>query len=137
MLEQRFLWMATIWGAAIFSATSILATIWSGAFLTINIVVSLSLFAIGFLAFLYAMYVSAIRSRHELLDIAGIFFLTSMPKGTAWRFRGLLMWVVCLAFITSGIRLYTSLAFGLLTPLFVLGIMGILGAKWGTYRERK
>lgn len=140
MLNERVLFAVAIWGVSIFLATATFATIFptvfEGALLTLNTVVSFLLFGIGVLTFIYALVIAANRSRHELLDIAGIFWLTSAPKRTAWRYRSLLLIIICLAFATGGIRLYTAVAFGLLTPMFVLGIMGVWGAKWGEYKKR-
>ena len=43
---------------------------------------------------------------------------------------------VVVALLTASIRLYTPLAFGILVPMWGLGLAGLWGARYGTFPPR-
>jgi hypothetical protein len=43
---------------------------------------------------------------------------------------------VVVALLTAGLRPYTGLAFGILVPVYGLGLAGLWGATRGTYEAR-
>lgn len=131
--EGNWIWQASVWGVLLFTLGSVLSTIWLESLKIPYMAVSFLLFALGFMAFVYALYLAAERSRSETLHISGIFWLTTSPKALAWKFRILLIFMCGVAIAINLIKLYTFLAFGILAPIFVLGLMGIWGAKWGKY----
>ncbi len=121
-------------GTVGFAVISVSAVIFPDALELINVIYSLVLFAIGCVAFVWAFFVAAGRSRLETLSVAGIYFLAgSAPNQVGWYFRILLFVMLCLAFTTAGIRPFTSQAFGVLAPMLILGLMGLWGAKWGSF----
>ena len=93
-------------------------------------VVSLVFFALGCAVFLWAFVVVAERSRTEELSVAGAFMLAEgvdrLHRFIFWSQLGV---QTLAAFIAAGIRLYSPTAFGILVPVFGLGMMSLWGAK--------
>ncbi len=136
MKEHPGRWVMRLcaFGTVGFAATSVSAAVSPDSLELLNVIYSLILFAAGCVAFLWAFLVSAGRSRLEKLSVAGIYFLAgSAPSRVSWYFRILLFAMLCLAFTTAAIRPFTSLAFGVLAPMFIMGLTGLWGARWGTF----
>jgi len=101
-------------------------------------VVALVLFAAGTVAMGAAIVKAADRSRSALLGIGGLFFVVgSAPRRTAWALQIALGADVVLAFAAAVSRPLTSLAFSVLVPLWPLGLMGLWGARHGTFPSRR
>lgn len=126
-------------GTGAFAVTAIVATIADRDALTyIAVAVALALFAVGCGAFLWAYALAVARSREELIGIGGLYFLAgTAPKVVAFRLRLVLAVEVVIALATSAVRPYTSVAFGILVPMFGLGLMGLWGARYGTFAPRE
>ena len=121
-------------GIGVFGIVSIPTVIWPDTLGTANAIASLILFGLGCAGFVYSFLISANRSRTEILSVVGIYFLSkSAPRYITWYFRFQLLLICCIAFTTAGIRPFSALAFGILTPVYVLGLMGLWGAKWGSF----
>ncbi len=132
--QARYYISAAWLGIGVFAAVSIPAAALPDTLGVLNAVVSLVLFGIGCIGFIWAFFISAARSRTEQLHIAGIYFLSkSAPPYLAWYFRFQLIIICVIAFTTAGIRPFTALAFGILTPVYIMGVMGLWGAKWGSF----
>jgi hypothetical protein len=103
----------------------------------VTVVVSVALFAVGTLAFLVA-YARAIgRSRYESIGMGGLFFLAgTAPPRVQRLLMGALGVQVAVAFLTASIRIYTPVAFGLLVPMYGLGLAGLWGATYGEFPAR-
>lgn len=77
------------------------------------------------------------RSRTELVDVAGLFLLLgSVPRRTRW-----LLWASVAASTVVGVagaaaRPYTSLAFGVLAPLWPYGLAVLWNASHGAFPDR-
>jgi hypothetical protein len=100
-------------------------------------VVAVALFVAGTVAFLVALVRAAGRSRTETLSVAGIFFLQgSAPPDVRRQLLASLAVEVGAAFTAAGLRPYTSLAFGILVPVYGLGLAGLWGATRGAYAPR-
>ncbi|MEL7210031.1 MAG: hypothetical protein AAGK32_17680 [Actinomycetota bacterium] len=98
---------------------------------------ALVLFAIGCGAFLWAFAIGVGRSRTEDVDIAGLFLLTgSTPREVRRRFLGLLGAQVVVAVAAASIRPFTNVAFGVLAPVFGLGLQGLWAARHGRFGPR-
>ena len=125
-------------GTGAFAVTAAIATIADADAMTyIAVGVALVLFAVGCGAFLWAYALAVARSREELIGIGGLYFLAdSAPKVVAFRLRLVLAIEIVVALATSAIRPYTSIAFGILVPMFGLGLMGLWGARHGTFPPR-
>lgn len=132
-------WIArvSLWATAVFCVTSVGAAVWS-ALRAPAFIVDLVLFGAGCVAFLWA-YLRAIgRSRTMSISLNGLFLLGDAvaPTGIAYRLRLLLAVQVVVALVTAGVRPFTALAFGVLVPMFGLGMMALWAATYGRFRPR-
>ena len=77
------------------------------------------------------------RSRTDLIGMGGLFFLAgSAPRAVQRSLWASLAVEVVVAVATAAARPFTPLAFGVLAPMFGLGVMGLWGAKFGTFPPR-
>ena len=127
---------ASLWGTALFTATAVLAAAVPGANL-VALAVALALFAGGAAVFVAALVRAAARSREEELALAGLFFLEGAPAPVRRRLLGSLAVEVVVALVTAGLRPNTSLAFGVLAPLWGQGLAGLWGARHGRFPPRR
>ena len=98
---------------------------------------SLVLFVVGCGLFLWAFAVAVQRSRHDEVGIDGVFFLTgTTPQPVRRRFLGLVAIQTLAAVAAAAARPFTVVAFGVLTPMFGLGIQGLWAARHGHFRPR-
>lgn len=102
----------------------------------VMLVVSLVLFAGGSVAFVLALLRAADRSRREELFLAGLFFLSGAPPAVRRHLLGSLAVEVVVALAAAGARPYTSVAFGVLAPMWGEGLAGLWGARYGTFPPR-
>jgi hypothetical protein len=124
-------------GTAAFVLTALGGVVVPDAFELAVVVVSLVLFAIGCVAFLWAYAVAVSRSRRETIGIAALFFLQgSAPRDVRRRLLGALAVQVVVAFAAASIRPFTGVAFGILVPVFGIGMCGLWGARYGTFTPR-
>ena len=124
-------------GAAAFLVTALAATIDPDLFGYVSTGVALGLFGVGCAVFLWAYALAVARSRTDLIGIGGLYFLQgTAPKVVAFRLRLALALEVVGAIASSAIRPYTSLAFGVLVPVFGLGLCGLWGARYGVFAPR-
>ena len=130
----RFSWLATaLFGITAFSAT------WGPDALEIPaLVVALGLFGVGAVLFLWAFFLSADRSRLEEVAVVEVYFLAGKvaPGVVKLHFFGALMAQIAIGVTTASIRPFTSLAFGILVPVFGLGVTGRWSAEHADYRTR-
>lgn len=124
-------------GTGLFVATAVVAAIRPEPLATAAAAVDVALFAVGCAAFLWAFAVAVSRSRTEEIAVTGVYFLAgSAPAPVQRVLLGALAVQVVTAFATAGARLYTSLAFGVLVPMFGLGMAGAWAARHGTFPPR-
>lgn len=108
-------------------------------------VVSMVLFAIGAFTALWA-YISALeRSRVDEIGVANLYLLTgpTAPRPVKWLMSGLLAAQVVVAFAgaivgaagLSGTEV-NALAFGVLVPMFGIGLNGLWAVRHGTFGPR-
>ncbi len=100
--------------------------------------VSIILFAVGCLVFLVAFLRGVDRSRTEEISVAELFLLMGgvAPAVVRRWLLALLGVQVVVAIAVASIRPFTSLAFGILTPMFGLAIAGRWAAEYGSFRAR-
>ncbi|MGI8684237.1 MAG: hypothetical protein ACR2MO_03950 [Acidimicrobiales bacterium] len=122
-------------GTALFVATAGLAAAVPEADLP-ALVVALVLFVGGTVAFAAALLRAASRSRHEELTMGGLFFLEGSPKTVRRQLFGSLAIAVVVAFVTAGLRPNSSLAFGILAPVWGEGLAALWAARHGTFPPR-
>jgi hypothetical protein len=104
-----------------------------------GVAVALVLFATGCVLFL-AGYARAVeRSRTEEVSVAGLYLLSGdvAPPRAKRVLLGLLAVQVVVALATAIARPYTTVAFGILVPMFGIGVIGSWAARHGTFPPRQ
>lgn len=125
-------------GTGLYVAAAIIATIFPDGFGGVITGLSVTLFAFGVVAFVWSYFTAVSRSRYDLIGIGGLYFLAgSAPKVVRVRLLGALAVQVVVAIATSSIRPFTAVAFGILVPIFGLGLAGLWGARYGTFPQRE
>jgi hypothetical protein len=133
----RGLIQASWTGTLAYSVVAALATAWPAVFEVPVALVSLALFFGGVGAFLWAYAVAVSRSRTDQIGVGGLFFLAGCaPRSVQRSMMASLALQVVVAVVTASIRLYTPLAFGVLVPVWGLGLAGLWGARHGTFPPR-
>lgn len=102
--------------------------------------VALLLFAVGIAVFFWAYAIAVRRSRTDAIGIGGLFFLAGEATAPAATKRALLVSLgvqTVAGLATAGARPFTSLAFGVLVPLYGLALTGLWGARHGTFGPRR
>ncbi len=127
-------------GTIAFTVTAVLEVVlfrhWTQV---VGVTVALALFAIGCAAFL-AGYARAVqRSRTDEIAVTGLFLLMgpAVPSPVKLRLGLLLAVQVVVALVTAGLRTFTPLAFGVLVPVFGLGLNGLWAARHGRFPPRR
>ena len=95
-------------------------------------------FVVGAALFSWAFTIAAGRSRTEEMTVAGAFFLAgSVGKpDRRWAF-GFLTAQTIIGFVAAAADPYTTMAFGVLVPMFGLGVIAFLGSAHGAFHPRK
>lgn len=133
---SRIVALATT-GTAVFTVAATAAAIAPDALAKPVAVLDGALFAAGIVAFLWAYGAAIARSRTDLVSLGGVFFLSgTAPRAVRRRLTGALAVQVAVALVTASVRLYTPLAFGVLVPVFGLGLTGLWGARYGQFAPR-
>lgn len=132
-------------GTAAFVVSSVVAAVvFTNPTRVVGVVVALVLFAIGIFAFLWSYWTAVQRSRTDNIAVAQLYFLTgaSTPKNVQRTMNySLLVQVVCsvataISRSTTDGRAGSTLAFGILVPMFGLGLNGLWCASYGTFEPR-
>lgn len=125
-------------GTTMFALTSAAAAAFPDAFGVVALVVALALFLAGIALFCVTLVLAAGRSRTEELSVAGIFFLQqSAPRPVQRALLGSLALEVVVAVTTAAVRPFTSLAFGVLSPVYGLALAGLWAARHGAFARRR
>lgn len=125
------------WGTWAFVVSAVLATIAPDLFWVPALVVALVLFAVGCVVFLMAFARAVERSRYDAIGVGGLYFLAgSAPARIRRSFLLALAVQVIVGLATASIRIFTSLAFGVLVPMWGLGLAGLWGARHGEFPPR-
>lgn len=129
---------ASLLGTALFVLVAGAAAVAPRALGVVAAVVDLVLFAAGCAAFVWTLLRAADRSREEELSVAGIWLLSgSAPPATRRALLGALGVEVAVALATAAARPFTALAFGILVPVYGLGLAGVWGAAFGRFGPRE
>ncbi|HEV7757761.1 MAG TPA: hypothetical protein VGO78_02190 [Acidimicrobiales bacterium] len=126
-----------LWATVVFAVVSVGAALWSGL-LVPAVAVDIGLFVAGCAAFLYAYLRGIGRSRDDAISLAGLFFLMEgvAPRRVARALWLLLAAQVVVAVATAAARPFSSLAFGILAPMFGLALLALWGAVHGRFPPR-
>lgn len=124
-------------GTAVFAVVAIIATIDPESLGAPAVIVSLLLFASGSVAMFWAFLIAVQRSREVVIGIGGLYFgAGSAPSGVQRHLMASLAGQVVVAFTTASIRPFTSVAFGILVPVWGLGLAGLWCARHGEFAPR-
>lgn len=126
---------ASLAGTAAFALSAGLAAVRPAA-APPALVVAGVLFVGGIVAFAGALVRAAARSRTEAVHLAGVFFVAGAPRRVRLLLLGSLAAEVVVAFATAAVRPNTSLAFGILAPVWAQGLAGLWGARHGRFGPR-
>ncbi len=101
------------------------------------VVVAAVLFVGGCAAFALGFLAAVRRSRTETIELSSLFFLKdSAPASVRRALLGLLAVQVVAAVATASVRPFTSLAFGVLAPLWGLGLITLWSGRHGRFPSK-
>ena len=124
-------------GTAVFTVVAVIATIDPESLGAPAVLVSFVLFAAGSVAMFWAFLIAVQRSREVAIGIGGLYFgAGSAPKRVQRHLMASLAVQVVVAVVTASIRVFTSLAFGILVPVWGLGLAGLWCARHGEFAPR-
>lgn len=127
------------WAGTVLFAVAAVGAVIEPRVMVLAAAVSLLLFAAGIGVFFWAYAVAVGRSRTDAIGIGGLFFLagrTTAPRPVKRALLASLAIQVVIALATAGARPFTSLAFGVLVPLYGLALTGLWGARNGSFSRR-
>lgn len=138
LIEGRGIIGLSVWGTVVFVVLGILADVFLGPAMAVFVVVSLLQFAFGVVVFALAFLRAVDRSRTEAIGVGGLFFGSgSTPKSVQLRLMGAFAVQVVASIVIASIHVYTALAFGVLAPMWSLGLAGLWVAAHGTFPPRE
>jgi hypothetical protein len=128
----------TFAGTGLLVGTSVAGAAAPDRFGLTHAILSCALFAIGTGGFLWAYALGVSRSRVDVVSIPGLFFLAgdAAPVEVRRPFRIALAVEVVVVVVAASIRPYTEVAFGVLAPMFAMGLMGAWGGRYGRFPAR-
>lgn len=122
-------------------SASLAAVVFTPVFRMVGVVVAIVLFAIGVAAFIWGYFAAVQRSRYENISVATLFFLLgdTASRKVRWTMNGCLTVQGTCGLITALARTSTegrsgsTLAFGVLVPLFGIGLNGLWASRHGSF----
>jgi hypothetical protein len=125
-------------GTAVLAFAAALAVGWPDTLAVPYAVVSTLLFVAGCVAFVWGYAIAVGRSRTEVLSVAGIWMLSgSTPTPVRRHLLGALAAQVVVAIAAAALEPFTAVAFGVLAPMYGLGMAGLWAARHGTFPARE
>lgn len=110
------------------------AAVPEGVPLAMSVLVSLVLFVLGCFAFLVGFGSAVSRSRDEEITLGGLVFLSgTAPVPIRRVFMACLAAQVAVAVAAAAVRPFTPVAFGILTPMWGIGLMTSWGGRYGEF----
>jgi hypothetical protein len=100
-------------------------------------VVSVVMFLVGCITFLWAFAIAVGRSRLEAVTLGGVYFLAGAPPSARRPLLGALAVQVVVALTAGIVRIYTPVAFVALAPMFGMGLAGWWGARYVAFPPRQ
>lgn len=133
--EGDLLLRLDVWATLVFAVVAGLAAGFPDAFVPVFVPVSLVMFALGCVAFIWAFARGVNRSRYEAVTMGGLFFLTGgvAPARVRRVLRALFAVQVVVAVAAAVARPFTPLAFGTLAPVLGLGLIAVWAARYGEF----
>ena len=128
---------ATWAGTVVLTVAAGLAVAWPDTLAVPYAAVSILLFLAGCAAFVGSYAIAVGRSRDEELSVAGIWMLSgSTPAPVRRHLFGSLLVQVVVVVAAAAFRPFTAVAFGVLAPMYGLGLSGLWAARHGTFPAR-
>jgi hypothetical protein len=129
---------ASFAGTGALVGTSIVGAAFPDSFSIVHAVLSLALFAVGTGALLWGYALGVSRSRSDVVTLPGLFFLGAgaAPRDVARRFRIALAVEIVVVLAAALARPDSNMPFGVLAPVFVLGLMSVWGGRFGAFDPR-
>ncbi|MCU1391243.1 MAG: hypothetical protein JWL72_4581, partial [Ilumatobacteraceae bacterium] len=133
-------------GTAAFAVSAVVAAaVFTDPVRIVAVVVALALFAIGIFGFIWSYITAVQRSRSDNIAVAQLYFLAggSTPKQVKRLMTSALFVQIAVALATAIARNRTdgragsTLAFGILVPMFGLGLNGLWCSKHGSFSARQ
>ncbi len=136
-LEGTGILRLVVGGTLLLGFTGLLAAIFEGMFTGVYVAVAALEFVVGTIVFGLAFLRAIDRSRTEAIGVGGLFF----ASGTAPARVQLILMLsltaqIAISMAVAWVHLYTALAFGVLAPMWALGLTGLWVAAYGTFPER-
>ena len=134
-------------GTGLLTITAVPTAIDPDRFAVAAVLVALGLFAAGVIVFGWAYLVAISRSRRDLIGMGGLFFLAgSAPRPVQRQLIGSFVAQIVVGVATASVWFIAAdrfakatvnpLAFGLMAPMYGLGLMGLWAAQYGTFPPR-
>ncbi len=122
-------------GTAVLVLVTIVASFWEGtATDLLNLVVSGALFLGGCAAFTVGFFRAVGRSRTEVVDLAGLFYLTgSAPRVARRSLLGL--WFLQITTAAASV-VAVQPPFGVMAPVWGIGLLAVWGSRHGSFPVR-
>ena len=122
-------------------SASAAAVVFTPVFRTLGVAVAVVLFVVGVAAFIWGYFTAVERSRYDNISIAALFFLLGGVANRRVRtimngclvVQGSCGLVTALARTSTDGRSGSTLAFGVLVPLFGMGLNGLWSSRYGTF----
>lgn len=129
---------ASRWGTAVFVVAALAAALSPSTVGRPALVLDVVLFGAGVAAFAAGYLRGVNRSRHQVVSIGGLYFLTGevAPPDVRRQLLGALAVQVVVALGTAIARPYTDLAGGVLVPMYGLGLCGLWASRHGRFPKR-
>ncbi len=138
--------LADVIGTVVFAATaSYAAVVFSTTAQWVGAITAMALFAVGVFAFLWSFWNAVQRSRAEQIGVMQMYLLLGepTPSRVRWTMLAMLVIQITVALVTALARSEaddgspgTSLAVGILVPMFGLGLNGLWCAFHGVFPPR-
>ena len=123
-------------GTAVFTAAAV-AGVAIEAAEGVFAVVSLVLFGLGLVAFLWSFGRAVVRSQDEEIAVASLWLLTgSAPASVRRSLLASVAVEVVVALVAASLRPFTAMAFGILVPVYGLGLCGVWAGRHGRFPAR-
>ena len=138
--------LADVIGTVAFTITAVYAAVvFSTAAQWVGAITAMALFAVGVFAFLWSFWNAVQRSREEQIGVMQMYLLLGepTPARVRWTMLSMLTIQITVALVTALARSEsedgspgTSLAVGILVPMFGLGLNGLWCAFHGVFPPR-
>ncbi|MGD9702116.1 MAG: hypothetical protein AB7Q42_06580 [Acidimicrobiia bacterium] len=144
MQPGRWIVQADVVGTAVFTASAV-AGLSTDAWEAGSIVVSLALFGLGIFAFIWSYFSAVERSRTDEIGVANLFLLTGRTApAPVRRVMSAALALQVLVAVSAAAAGFSGLqpdelnpmAFGILVPMFGMGLNGLWASRHGSFGPR-